>query len=58
MNSRLDTILELFNLKNRHVLDNDMCFYRFLINYKNNVDEIISYEQQKAKNYFANMLRK
>lgn len=58
MNSRLDTILELFNLKNRHVLDNDMCFDRFLINYKNNVDEIISYEQQKAKNYFANMLRK
>ena len=57
MNSRLDTVLNLFDLKNRHVSDRDMSEKDFLFAYSDSVDNVIEEERKKTKEYFERIFR-
>ena len=57
MNSRLDTVLNLFSLQERHVLDENMSADDFLFIYSDSTDNVIEKERENAKNYFDCMFR-
>ncbi|MSV25954.1 polysaccharide pyruvyl transferase family protein [Selenomonas sp. WCA-380-WT-3B 3/] len=57
MNSRLDTVLNLFSLQDRHVFDENMSANNFLFTYSDSIDNVIERERENAKKYFERMFR-
>lgn len=55
MNSRLDTVLNLFNLQERHVVDENMSANNFLFSYPDSIGDVIESERERARKYFEGM---
>lgn len=55
MNSRLDTVLNLFSLQGRHVVDENMSANDFMFSYPDLIGDVIEKERACARKYFESM---